>query len=86
MTMKTNGMRNRGRAMFRWAKTAYYFDPLEPEELDYLSELAQIRNRLVDGKVRSEEKLDRLYARQDEIVGILGDFHCVDVTFPNNDK
>ena len=80
---RTNGARGNGQARFVWKKTAYKYDPLQPEELAYLDELARLRRRMFDGKVRSEDKQEAIEARQYEVVGILGDFHYVDITFPD---
>ena len=81
---RTNGARNRNhsQAIFWWAKTAYQYEPLEQSELEYLDELARLRLRMFDGKVRSEEKQDEIEARHDGVVRILGVFHDIDITFP----
>ena len=79
---KTNGIRGKGQAMFIWLKTQYKSDPLAVDTLEYLNELAQIRSRMFDGKARTEASAERLNARHEEVVGILGGFHAIEVRFP----
>ena len=79
---KTNGTRGKGEAMFIWMKTANKYEALAIDTLAYLTELAQIRTRIFDGKVRSAEKTEALWGRHEEVVGILGGFHEIEVRFP----
>lgn len=79
---KTTGIRGKGQATFVWTKVEYKSDPLGPNALQYLSELAQVRARLFDGKARPQEKMDDLEERQFTIIDILGGFEGVEITFP----
>lgn len=79
---KTAGIRGKGQATFVWTKTAYLNDPLSADTLQYLSELAQVRARIFDGKERTEERLEALQSRQFTIVDILAGWHDIAIRFP----
>ena len=79
---KTTGIRGKGQATFVWTKVEYKSDPLGADTLQYLSELAQVRARMFDGKNRTENQIDNLQSRQFTIMDILGGFHGIAVRFP----
>lgn len=79
--MKDMGARGKGDAKFVWKKgrgMAGY--PLNEGHAYKLDELAEIRARLFDGKLRTNLAVDSLVARQEELVQMLGD-DDVHVTF-----
>jgi len=82
--MKTTGIRGKGQAKFVWSKIEYKSDPLGAETLQYLSELAQVRSRMFDGKTRTESQVTNLESRQLMIMDILGGFHGVQIRLAND--
>jgi len=76
---KTTGTRGKGEAKFVWSKIEYKSDPLGAEALQYLSELAQVRSRMFDGKTRTANQITNLESRQLMIMDILGGFHGVQI-------
>jgi hypothetical protein len=77
--LKTTGIRGKGQAKFVWSKIEYKSDPLGAETLQYLSELAQVRARMFDGKTRTATQIQNLESRQMMIMDILGGFHGVQI-------
>lgn len=78
---KTTGTRGKGQAKFSWSKIDRQFEALSEETLGYLSELAQIRSKMFDGKTRTAEKAEALEARQWSVKDILEGWHGVAVKF-----
>ncbi len=63
--MKDSGKRGRGDAAFTWSKDYGMRGSALNDAHQYkLDELAEIRARLFDGKVRSEEKVEAMVGRQ----------------------
>ena len=72
--MKNQGARGKGDAMFVWEKDRSMRGyPLNEEHAYKLDELAEIRARLFDGKVRAGDKEDDMVGRQEALVQMLGE-------------
>jgi hypothetical protein len=70
--MKDDGARGRGDAKFFWKKTWQMRGYALTEEHKYkLDELAEIRARLFDGRVRSDDKVDNMLGRQQALLDML---------------
>jgi hypothetical protein len=69
--MKDDGARGRGDAKFFWKKTWMKGHALNEEHKYKLNELAEIRARLFDGRVRSDDKVDDMLARQMALLDML---------------
>lgn len=70
--MKDAGVRGRGEAKFFWKKMKHMEGyPLNEEQKYKLDELAEIRARLWDGKVRSDDKVQNMLARQWALMDML---------------
>lgn len=70
--MKDDGARGRGDAKFFWKKNWQMRGyPLSEEHKYKLDELAEIRARLFDGKVRADDKVDNMLARQMALLDML---------------
>lgn len=79
--MKNQGARGKGDAKFVWKKgMSMRHYPLNDEHAYKLTELAEIRARLFDGKVRSDDKVGEMLGRQEALVSMLGE-DDVEVTF-----
>jgi ABC-type transport system involved in cytochrome bd biosynthesis fused ATPase/permease subunit len=79
--MKDKGTRGKGDAMFVWNKGMTMKGyPLHDEHIYKLTELAEIRARLFDGKLRTNLAIDNMVGRQEELVQMLGQ-DDVHVTF-----
>ena len=79
--MKDKGARGKGDAKFVWEKDRSMCGyPLHEEHAYKLDELAEIRARLFDGKLRTDLAVDNLVARQEALVSMLGE-DGVHVTF-----
>lgn len=71
--MKDKGARGKGDARFVWEKDRSMRGyPLNDEHAYKLDELAEIRARLFDGKLRTDLAVDNLVARQEALVQMLG--------------
>jgi hypothetical protein len=71
-TMKDEGARGRGDAKFFWKKTWQMRGHALTEEHNYkLDELAEIRARLFDGKLRTNLAIDNMTARQMALLDML---------------
>ena len=70
--MKDEGARGRGDAKFFWKKTWQMRGYALTEEHNYkLDELAEIRARLFDGKLRTNLAIDNMTARQMALLDML---------------
>lgn len=70
--LKDRGARGKGQAKFVWVKQYWIKNyPLGPEQQYKLDELAEIRARLFDGKVRSDNRVGDMEARQHELISML---------------
>lgn len=70
--LKDRGARGKGQAKFVWVKQYWIKDyPLGPEQQYKLDELAEIRARLFDGKLRTDLAIDNLVARQNDLIDML---------------
>jgi hypothetical protein len=74
MAQRDSGKRGRGEAKFFWKKDRSAMGyPINDESAYKLTELAEIRSRLFDGKKRSDDRTDEMLCRQECLIQMLGE-------------